>query len=307
MMKRWFFTLLVGAMVLLALAGCREDGPLPTPATIMPGDIIVPSDPVAEIELSYPAEVSWGESFGITVTNVGTVALELYEQRDCLAVQPATGLLALHPDMSCDVITVQTMLPGESRGYGTWDLRACPDLLCLARGAAPAGDYYVDVTAWVKGDDGEVVGEPLVRRAEFSLVGEMPAVAQTPRTNDGKLFWYLPDLPGEEHRFTGVLPAGTEEQIKLLMHSPAEEGWRKQANFTLLCEQPAEGHLGWFAETVLPPGYPTHSRTATAVCGQTVSVDFTRERNSATLYLSLTPNSPEPLVYTLTAQITGSE
>lgn len=128
-MKRWFFRVLAGVTMLLLLPGCREDGPLPTPATNAPAATIVTAEPVVEIELSYPAEVAWGEIFGITVTNTGSASLELYLPAgdNCLFVQSTERSLALQPPLTCDVDMVQILGPGESQRYGSWDLSACAD------------------------------------------------------------------------------------------------------------------------------------------------------------------------------------
>ena len=57
-MNRWMLSLLAGVTVLLGLAGCREDGPLPTPATDTPDAVAAAAAPEVEIELSYPAGVA---------------------------------------------------------------------------------------------------------------------------------------------------------------------------------------------------------------------------------------------------------
>ena len=300
-MNRWMLSLLAGVTVLLGLAGCREDGPLPTPATDTPDAVAAAAAPEVEFELSYPADISWGDLFGITVTNTGSAALELYlpEGDNCLFVQSTEQSLALQPQLTCDVISVQIVGPGESVRYGSWDLLACADPICAARVPAPAGSYFVDVAARPAGTE----AEQQVSRAEFSLIGEAPAAAQTPRSPAGELVWLLTADLGTEQSFSGELAPDVSEAIFVHMSGLGQESPNassRQVMLTLACDGP--GPIEWFHEHFAgEAGYPV--RSAILGCGNSDTVYFSFETNSQTIRLQLPAGAGAPVRFTLTAAI----
>lgn len=297
-MKRWFNLVCGLVLGLWVLPACQDDAPAPTATATGLTAVASPVRPGAELALNFPEEVLWGEAFGLTVTNRGNVpiSLDVPEGENCLTLHTATGSLALTPDLTCDVLMVQILRPGESMFYGSWDLRICADALCVARGPAPEGDYFVEVHARLLDE-----AESIAQRAEFRLRGEAPAAAQTPRSAAGELVWLLTAELATAQTFSSELAPGATETIFLHMSGLGLEPPNpssRQVVLTLNCEGP--GTIDWFHEHFpAERGYPV--RSARLGCGASDTVTFSFAANSQTVGLHLPAGTAGPVTFTLTA------
>ena len=290
----------MGGDAIAGYAWLPDDAPAAEETVVIQTAAASPVREVARLALSYPEEVVWSKPFGLTVTNTGNLpfALDVPEGENCLSVRAETGFLAIYPDLTCDVLMVQILEPGESVYYGSWDLKVCADEICAARVPAPAGVYSVELMA--RPFDG---AELVVQRAEFQLIGEAPAAAQTPRSPAGELVWLLTADLGTEQSFHGELAPGAAETIFLHMSGLGQgspNASSRRVVLTLQCE--GLGVLNWFHEHYqAASGYPV--RSATFGCGDRATVYFTIESNSQTIGLSLPAEASGLAQFTLTAAI----
>ncbi|MAT97310.1 MAG: hypothetical protein CL608_09225 [Anaerolineaceae bacterium] len=130
----------------LLLAGCQNNPQPVTPETsLLPTASPDVTPKPSDILLSYPDQITLGETLFVEVINQGNISYVFYrsEGDNCLSITSEDAEDHFFPTvpLTCDVLTFNVVHPGERQLLGSWDLTMCKDSDCLQRSPAPPGNY----------------------------------------------------------------------------------------------------------------------------------------------------------------------
>lgn len=148
-------------ILLLAVATCPLSFGVACTDTAEPTQTPEPTEPPpavsqtasfqqTDIQLHFPATITYDDVFLVDVSNEGTGAYVYYvhhPSNNCLSIVNAKReFMQTIPGETCDALAEIIIAPGQKQLFSSWDLKRCTDLECLTREFVPPGRYYFSAT-----------------------------------------------------------------------------------------------------------------------------------------------------------------